>query len=173
MRHAGRCGLVGQTSRRARTGLLALLVGTIALALSASALAAHPEKSAHFQGTTTQGESLSFRVSSTGKRVRHVHFYLVTDCSNGASSYVKSGGGVPQHTHSSIKPSGRFSWTLVFPKHHYKSGYVASAKVTLRGRFTSPTTATGVLKGKSKYYPTTKYPEKETCSGSTEFTATG
>lgn len=157
--------------RRMHPGWFGVPVAAVMLGLATSALAAQPTHDGHFSGTTSQHQAVSFRVSSNGKRILQVSYYLITRCHPGRSYTARSGRG-EAYSRSSITSGGQFSWHARGPKRHYAAGYTAQGTVTVEGHFTSATNATGTIKGTVRYYPTRRYPKTGRCSGSASFTAT-
>ena len=71
---------------------VALVVAAATLALAPAAGAATPKKGAYYVGETTQGEAISFGVSSNGKRVIDLATALTYKCTaendGGSGSFV-------------------------------------------------------------------------------------
>lgn len=160
-------------SRSSRRAIAVLFTALAVLALAASALAAHPTKGGHYKGRTTQHKKISFVVSKSGKKLVGVHADVNQSCKPADKASIGYGPhhpGIPVHVHSSVRSSGRFSFKAVFPRHrfyrrhHYV--YTASGTLVFSGRFVSPNSATGTMKGTSRTYS----PFREACSGSTSFT---
>ena len=108
--------------RRVRSGLAALVVAALLIA-PVAALALTP-KSGAWQGSTSQGKSVSFTVR--GGKVRNVRFRWKANCSFGSAT-----GTTQLSAPLPINGNGRFSYS--------------SSSTTFAGKFTSKRQAKGTL----------------------------
>jgi hypothetical protein len=86
-------------------------IGGVALATAAVALAARPLKGATYKGTASNGATVQFKVSATGKTVKGFKISYAPLACQGAEPAVKSGGS------ATISRKGRFKVTrpMYFP----------------------------------------------------------
>jgi hypothetical protein len=145
------------SSRRKAIGA-ALLGGALALAVAATAFAAHPKSGKSYSGFTSAPSLVGFRapvtfqVSSSGaKLVKFTYGSLSCFGGGGFQQGVNPYTGVTLIKVGTIavSTSGKFSVNKAKSTFHFHSGSISGTTTTtsvIGGRFTDPNTATGTIR---------------------------
>jgi hypothetical protein len=113
----------------------ALAVGLLAVSPLAATEAAKPKKGGSYRGKTSQDWKVSFKVSSSGKRVKAFASSVTLSCDQGGGPYTETRTFLPPGS-ARVRKGGRFSREV-------SPGDGTTYKY--KGRFTSRRRAKGTL----------------------------